>query len=98
MSFSLKRIEDSHWDFMQKQTTCYTESGNNTLVFHVGERFIASKVGDICYYLLNPINPHTQRTSQIGSQTELATFSGFNPGKLETSSKLNIGKLKCRSV
>lgn len=98
MSFSLKRIEDSHWDFMQKQTTCYTESGNNTLAVSVGEGFIASKFGDICYYPHNAINPRTHRTTQIGSQTELATFSGFNPGKLETSSKLNIGKLKCRSV
>ena len=98
MSFSLKRIENSHWDFMQKQTTCYTESGNNTLAVSVGEGFIASKVGDVCYYLHNAINPHIHRTRQIGNQTELATFSGFNPGKLRTSSKLNIGKLKCRSV
>ena len=98
MSFSLKRIEDSHWDFMQKQKTCYTESGNNTLVISDGECVSASKAGDVCYYLQNAINPRTHRTTQTGGQNELTTFSGFNPGKLKTSSKLNIGKLKCRSV
>lgn len=101
MSFSLKIIEDDPRVGILLQISVsqfYAEGNMGNLCCPGGEFVTNFTMGDRRpRYLFQPQST-LHVTSDFGSQSDIDTFMGFNPNKLQTCHRLKSEKLRCLSV
>lgn len=101
MSFSLKSIEDDSRSGILLQISVsqfYAERNIENLCCRGGEFVTNFTIGDRRAQYLFGVHPSLHLTSRFGSQSDINSFMGFNPNKLQTCHRLKSEKLRCHSV